>query len=242
MELNKLDGATVAELSRSLRVPRASLYRILETLCRDGFLERHPADHRYRLTIRVRSLSAGFSDDHYLAAIARPDLEAVTRLLRWPVSLGTLAGTEVVVRESTDDQSPLAAYHFGIGYRMSVLTTATGLCLLAHLGRARRDALLEELTRRNPDTAMSARERASLENRLREIRTRGFCALDRRRLTTDATSIAVPVLDSAAVVRAAITLRFAKAAVAQPVAIAKFVPRLRQAARRIAARATELPR
>jgi IclR family mhp operon transcriptional activator len=240
--LNRLESATVAELSSALHVPRASLYRVVETLHKEGFVERHPSDHHYRLTAKVRSLSAGFTDDHFLAAVARPDLIAVTRLLRWPVSLGMLSGTEVVVRASTDDQSPLAADHFDIGYSMSVLTTATGLCVLAHLDRARRDALLAELSQRSPRSALSARERSALENRLREIRARGFCTLDRRRQATDATSIAVPVVDDRGLVRGAITLRFAKAAVALPLAIAKFVPVLREAAHRIAVRAADTHR
>ena len=77
----------------------------------------------------------------------------------------------------------------------------------------------------------------TLESRLREIRNRGFCTLDRRRQSTDATSIAVPVSVPGGPVRGAITLRFAKAALTLPAAIARFVPAMREAAHRIAARA-----
>ena len=239
--LNRVESAGIAEFSRTLRVPRASLYRVLDTLCKDGFVEHQPSDQRYRLTARVRELSAGFSDDLYLAAVARPELAAVTRQLRWPVSLGMLSGTEVVVRASTDEESPLAADHFAIGYRMSVLTTATGLCVLSHLDSAGRQRLLDEIARRDPEKALSGRELAALEGRLREIRTRGFCTYDRRRQITAATSIAVPVIDAGGVVRGAVTLRFAKAAVTPPAAVSKFVPALREAAHRIALGAARSP-
>ena len=161
----------------------------------------------------------------------------ITRSLRWPVSFGMLEGTEVVVRESTDDASPLAADHFGKGYRMSVLTTATGLCVLAHLDRPSRNALLAALASQEGVAVPVGRERTTLEARLREIRYRGFSTLDRRRQSTDATSIAVPVSVPGGPVRGAITLRFAKAALTLPVAIARFVPALREAAHRVAARA-----
>jgi IclR family mhp operon transcriptional activator len=239
--LNRIESAGVAELARTLRVPRASLYRVLDTLRNEGFIEHQPSDQRYRLTAKVRQLSAGFSDDLYLAAVARPELAAVTRQLRWPVSLGMLSGIEVVVRASTDDESPLAADHFAIGYRMSVLTTATGLCVLAHLDPSRRDGLLAELARRDAATAMSAREKATLDGRLREIRTRGFCTYDRRRHSTAATSIAVPIIGAGGVVRGAVTLRFAKAAVTLAAAVSKFVPALREAAHRIALGAAQPP-
>ncbi len=237
LALNEHESATVAELAVELRVPRASLYRVLATLAEEGFVEAYRPDQTWRLTPKVRALSAGFSDDQYLAAVARPELLSITRSLRWPVSFGMLAGTVVVVRASTDDASPLAADRFNIGYRMSVLTTATGLCVLAHLDRPARDALLVALASQGVAAVPTGRERTTLEVRLREIRNRGFSTLDRRRQSTDATSIAVPVSLPGGPVRGAITLRFAKAALALPVAIARFVPQMREAARRIAARA-----
>jgi IclR family mhp operon transcriptional activator len=237
LALNERESATVGELSRTLRVPRASLYRVLETLAGEGFVEAHRLDQTWRLTPKVRALSAGFSDDQYLAAVARPELLSITRSLRWPVSFGTLAGTAIVVRASTDDASPLAADRFSIGYRMPVLTTATGLCVLAHLDRPTRNAFLAALASQGGPAVPVGRERTTLEARLREIRNRGFSTLDRRRQSTDATSIAVPVSVPGGPVRGAITLRFAKAALALPVAIARFVPVMREAAHRIAARA-----
>jgi IclR family transcriptional regulator, mhp operon transcriptional activator len=237
LALNERESATAGELARLLRVPRASLYRVLETLAGEGFVEAHRPDQTWRLTPKVRALGAGFSDDQYLAAVARPELLSITRSLRWPVSFGMLAGTSIVVRASTDDASPLAADRFSIGYRMSVLTTATGLCVLAHLDRPSRDALLAALAGEGVAAVPAGRERTTLEARLREIRNRGFCTLDRRRQSTDATSIAVPVSVPGGPVRGAITLRFAKAALALPVAIASFVPAMREAAHRIAARA-----
>jgi IclR family mhp operon transcriptional activator len=237
LALNERESATVADLARALRVPRASLYRVLSTLAEEGFVEAHRPDQTWRLTPKVRALSAGFSDDQYLAAVARPELLSITRSLRWPVSFGTLAGTAIVVRASTDDASPLAADRFSIGYRMPVLTTATGLCVLAHLDRPSRNALLAALASQGVSAVPAGRERTTLEARLREIRNRGFSTLDRRRQSTDATSIAVPVSVPGGPVRGAITLRFAKAALALPAAIARFVPAMREAAHRIAARA-----
>lgn len=237
--LNEVESATVAELARSIRVPRASLYRVLATLIDEGFIESDHGDQRYRLTPKVRSLSAGFSDDLYLAAIARPELLSITRALRWPVSFGMLAGTEIVVRATTDDASPIAADRFGIGYRMSLLTTATGLCVMAHLERRERMALLELMAKQGSSAVPTGRERLTLETRLREIRDRGFSTVDRRRQSTEATSIAVPVRTLQGAVKGAITLRYAKAALALPAAIARFVPVMRDAAHRIATRAGE---
>ena len=58
--LNLRDGATVSEVAQEIRLPRTTVYRILETLCSAGFVFRDAADDRYRLTILVRGLSHGF--------------------------------------------------------------------------------------------------------------------------------------------------------------------------------------
>ena len=234
--LNKRESASVADIRQALRIPRASLYRILEALIAEGYIYQHRSDHRYRLTLQVLALSEGFSDGQHLASVAHPFLALVTQRLKWPVSFGTLSGLDLVVRENTDDESPLATDKFKIGYRMPLLTTATGLCILAHLEAGSRDAVLSALAQREPGSALSARERTALEQRLRDTRTRGYATYDRRRQRTDATSISVPVIDTEAGVRGAVTLRFAKAAVTQAVAVGTFVPVLVEAAGRIAAR------
>ena len=234
--LNRRESASVPDICAALKIPRASLYRILDALVDEGYLYQHRSDHRYRLTLQVLTLSEGFSDGQHLASVARPFLALVTQKLRWPVSFGTLSGLDLVVRENTDDESPLATDKFKIGYRMPLLTTATGLCILAHLDPGSRDAALAALAEREPAAALSSRERATLEQRLRDFRLRGYATYDRRRQRTDATSIAVPVVDAEGAVRGAVTLRYASAAVRQTIAVSTFVPVLAEAASRIAAR------
>src|SRR5665213_1932340 len=70
--LNLRDGATVSEVAHEIRLPRTTVYRILETLCNAGYVFRDAVDDRYRLTILVRALSAGFADESWLTQIAKP--------------------------------------------------------------------------------------------------------------------------------------------------------------------------
>ncbi len=240
--LNKAESASILEVSKALAIPRATLYRILETLVSDGYLEQHRSDHRFRLTPRVRELSEGFSDAQLLASIARPFLSLVTQKLSWPVSLGALHGLDVVIRENTDDLSPLATDRFNVGYRMPLLTTATGLCILAHIDLASRNAMLAALAERDAKAALGTRARATLEKKLASVRGQGFASYDRLRQRTVATSIAVPIVDAGDNVRAAVTLRYAKDAVPAATAVREFVPVLQQAAERIATRIPSEPR
>jgi IclR family mhp operon transcriptional activator len=106
--LNLRDGATVSEVAQEIRLPRTTVYRILETLCNAGFVFRDPSDDRYRLTIMVRALSGGFDDEAWVTQIAKPLINELCREIVWPISISTLSGTTMMVRETTDHSSPVA--------------------------------------------------------------------------------------------------------------------------------------
>ena len=130
--LNLRDGATVSEVAQEIRLPRTTVYRILETLCNAGFVFRDAADERYRLTILVRGLSDGFDDEAWVTQIAKPLINDLCRDIVWPVSIATLSGTTMLVRESTDHGSPMALERYPAGFRAPLLTTATGRVYLAN--------------------------------------------------------------------------------------------------------------
>src|SRR5476651_172140 len=88
--LNLRDGATVSEVAQEIRLPRTTVYRILETLCDARFVTRDAADDRYRLTIMVRALSGGFDDETWVTHIAKPLIHDLCREIVWPVSIATL--------------------------------------------------------------------------------------------------------------------------------------------------------
>src|SRR4030081_309738 len=94
--LNLRDGATVSEVAHEIRLPRTTVYRILETLCDAGFVFRDTADDRYRLTTLVRALSGGFDDEAWVAQIVKPVIHELCREIVWPVSVATLSGTTMI--------------------------------------------------------------------------------------------------------------------------------------------------
>src|SRR6202453_2849610 len=114
--LNTRDRATASEIAHEIRLPRTTVSRNLETLCSAVFVFRDESDDRYRLTIMVRSLSEGFDDEAWVSRIAKPLIEELGRELVWPVSIATLSGTTLVVRETTDHSSPLATDRYSAGH------------------------------------------------------------------------------------------------------------------------------
>jgi IclR family transcriptional regulator, mhp operon transcriptional activator len=231
--LNLRDGATVSEVAHEIRLPRTTVYRILETLCNAGFVFRDASDDRYRLTIRVRALSGGFDDEAWVTQIAKPAILDLCREIVWPVSIATLSGTTMVMRETTDHMSPRAVERYSAGFRVPLLTTATGQAYLAFCSTSQRETLVDILARSTREEDKMARApRADFERMLADIKAQGYATTSSTRRLVEEISVSVPVLLGDRVL-ACLTVRFASSAVPLKTGLERFLPKLRQCAARI---------
>ena len=229
--LNLRDGATVSEVAHEIRLPRTTVYRILETLCDSGFVLRDAADERYRLTILVRNLSAGFDDEAWVR-IAKPHLFELGDSIVWPVYIASLRGTQLMVRETTDHASPLAIERCSAGMLLPLLTTSSGHVYLACCADEQRAALLEILGRSKHDEDRLARDHGEIQRLLAETRAMGYASAARTRRLVEELSISVPVaLQNQAL--AVLTVRFAASAVPLKAGLERFLPKLRHCAAKI---------
>jgi IclR family mhp operon transcriptional activator len=226
--LNSRDGATVSEVAQEIRLPRTTVYRILETLCNSGFVFRDAADDRYRLTVEVRRLRHGVDDDAWVSQIAKPHIDELCRDIVWPVSIATLSGSAMMVRESTDHETPLAIERYSAGFRSPLLSSAAGLVFLACSPEDERNALIDILARSNKEDDKPARApRAELQHMLAEIKREGYATSTKTRRLVDEVSLGVPV-NSHERVFASLTVRFITSAVPLKTALERFLPKLRQ--------------
>jgi IclR family mhp operon transcriptional activator len=231
--LNLRDGATVSEVAQEIRLPRTTVYRILETLCNTGFAFRDSADDRYRLTIQVRGLCEGFEDDAWVTQTARPLIHELCREIVWPVSVATLSGTAMMLRETTDHVTPLAMERYVAGFRMPLLSSAAGRTYLAFCAASERDNLIEQLARSNTEENKAARgPRQELQRQLADIKAQGYATTTRARRLAEEVSVGIPVMVHDHVL-AVLTLRFVPSAAPHKVAVESYLPKLRHCAAQI---------
>ncbi len=233
--LNQRSSATVGEMEQLLSIPKATIYRILAVLTRDGFVYRHGAGNCFRLTQKVKVLSAGLMDGQHLPSLMRPFLEATTQQLRWPASFCTLSDVDLIVQDNTDYESPLAVDRFPTGHQIPLLNTASGMCILAQLGRRVRNDIFHRLLAAGIEAVPTGRDRLALERQLNLFKKQGFAICHRRRQHTEASTISVPIIISGTVTPGALTIRYARAAVKGTAAIQEFVAVLRASAAKMAA-------
>ncbi len=196
------------------------------------------SDDRYRLTIMVRALSGGFDDEAWVTQIAKPFIHDLGREIVWPVSIATLSGTTMMMRETTDHASPLAIERYSAGFRLPLLTTAAGRVYLAFCPAPaarhahRRAGALRQGRRQAGTRQRGPGSPADLLRMLADIKTQGYAATSRTRRLVEEISVSVPVLLEDRVL-ACLTVRFGAAAVPLKTGIERFLPKLRQCAARI---------
>src|ERR1700676_1627974 len=230
--LNRLERAAINTLANAVRLPRTTTYRILETLRLAGYVERDPHDDCYRPTILVRSLSDGFDDQAMVAYVAKPHLAALGEQIVWPVAVATPSGAAMVIRETTDRQSPLALEQYGAGISVPMLTSAAGRAYLAYCTAQQRETLLELLSRSSLPEDRLVRSRAEVERILNETRAQGFGMAQRARRVSEEISLAIPVRAKDRVL-ATVSVRYAATAVPLRTAVDQFLPKIRDAVAKI---------
>lgn len=228
-KLNGRHGATVTDIARAIKLPRTTAYRVLETLCVAGVAIRHPADDRYRLTLKVRALADGFEDEPWIPEIARPILAKSAKDNSWPLAVATLHGASMLIREAAEREGPRQEGR-APALRASLLESSAGRLLLALSGDDQRSTLLDVLTRSERPEDRLARDKDQLNRILAEIRNNGWALYDDT--ASPELSLALPILIRNRML-GALLMRFTRGALNSEQAVEKYVPMLRRAAEEI---------
>ncbi|TVR24845.1 MAG: IclR family transcriptional regulator [Nitriliruptor sp.] len=162
---------TAGAIGRDLAIPRSSLYHLLTTLEREGFVAHVSPPGRYELGVAAFELGSAYQRQAGLERLGRPLLARLVARTGCTGHLGILDDTEVVylIREDPRDPLPLITE---VGVRLPAHLTASGRCLLAA-----RSLLPVEATysHRTALTSRTGRGPKGLTNLRRQL------VLDRRR-------------------------------------------------------------
>jgi IclR family mhp operon transcriptional activator len=172
--LNRYGSATALTLARETGVPRATVYRLLQTLFDDGYVGRGSADDRFHLRLKVCGLSEGFEDEQWITAIAGPALLELTRRTAWPCDVSTLDGLKLVIHETTHRIAPLSIDRNMVGEELPILGSASGLAYISFAPKGERDALLALLARSSDPHDALARDAVQVSRLIAATRRRGY--------------------------------------------------------------------
>jgi DNA-binding IclR family transcriptional regulator len=184
-------ASTVSQLALALDLPRATLYRLLNTL-----MQRHwvvQSGSTYELTPRLRELLHEEGGDEEAALIERvtPLLHRLVSETRETAHLAALDGDRVVYLAKVDSPHPIRMFS-RVGWRGPLHATAAGKVLLAAADASLLERICDEgLERFTPKTIV---QRQRLEAELAQVRAQGH-AVDDEELIDGLTCVSVPILD-----------------------------------------------
>ena len=193
---------TLAELSKQVRVPKGTLYRLLETLCASEFLEQD-ALGVYNLGVKAFEVGSAYLAQLDFPQSARRNLEELAATCRETASLGVLSHGEVVYVAIERAQREIGIQS-QVGTRHPAHCTALGKVMLADLSDAAVERLLEQ-TGMPGLTEHTITSPAAMLAELQEVRQRGY-ALDNEERAYGVKCIAAPIRDDTGRVVGAISV------------------------------------
>ncbi|MDH2329187.1 IclR family transcriptional regulator C-terminal domain-containing protein [Cereibacter sp. SYSU M97828] len=138
--------ATAAELAQSANLDRTTVYRILETLRHEGYVNFDAEARTFSLTVMVRQLADGFTDRDIVRQSAAIELQSLTADVKWPSDFATFHMGAMIIQESTHTRSPYSIHRAMIGRKRPVMRSALGRAVLAASPRDERERMLELVT------------------------------------------------------------------------------------------------
>ena len=197
------EGLSNAEISRKLQIPKSSASYILRTLETRGYLHRDGDSGRYRVGLKILSLSRGALSGIDVREVALPIMRHLVEKTKLTCHLAILDGADAVYIEKVEPEGFIKMDTW-VGRRMRVHATSVGKALVAHIQQERLEKILAEagMEKRTSKTITTL---PRLLKDLEKVRTQGY-AVDDEENNMGARCVGAPVFNQQGAIEAAVGL------------------------------------
>ena len=197
------DGLSNAEISRKLQIPKSSASYILRTLETQAYLNRDPESGRYRVGLKILSLSRGALSGIDVREVALPIMRHLMEKTTLTCHLAILDGPEAVYIEKVEPQGFIRMDTW-VGRRMRVHATSVGKALVAYIPQERLERILSNggMEKR---TAKTITTLPRLLKELEKVRAQGY-AVDDEENNLGARCVGAPIFNQSGAVEASLGL------------------------------------
>ena len=192
----------ISELSRAVRLPKATVHRLVTVLVGRGFLARDPVTAQYRVGLTPFRLGNLFLSQTHVGQAALPVIHELARLTGETVNLNVVIDLHRVCIEKAESTHDIR-HAVELGRPMPLHAGASGKVLLAHLSEDEIQAVIGAGVARLTGRTIVAPAR--LRRSLAEIRRRGYAVTSDERVE-GASAVSAPVRDGTGRVVAGLTI------------------------------------
>ena len=179
------------ELQSASPLPKATLYRLVRTLCRQRMLSFDPDRRVYGLGVRLVRLAHNAWEQSSLAPVARPHLESLSRAVRETVHLAQLDSAHVLYVDKMNAERPITMYSEA-GKVGPAYCTGVGKVMLAFLEEpVLSETLAQQSFHRFTENTIVTED--ALRAELAGIRAHGY-GVDREEHEPGIICVAAPIL------------------------------------------------
>lgn len=219
---------SAGELAAAVGLPRPTVYRLLQTLCAEGWVAQN--GRSFVIGASVLWLAARRLEQLELRSVGRPLLVELRDRTGETVHLGVLEAGQVVYVEKLESPGPLRMASM-VGRIVPAHSTALGKAMLAYLPREQVERIVERhgLVRRTPNTITDP---ARLFQELAAIRARGY-SIDNVENEEGIRCVGAAIFDHRGRVAGAVSVSGSVASISLERARRELAPLVRETAQRI---------
>ncbi|MGH9521712.1 MAG: IclR family transcriptional regulator [Terriglobales bacterium] len=162
---------TVSELHRQFKIPKSSVYAILQTLKARGYVSKDDMD-QYSLSLRLFTLGISLIENLDLRKGTHALLEELTQKAQLTGHIGVLDGKEAVYIDKAEVLTAVRLTTW-LGRRVPLHSTSMGKAMLAFLPEAEVDAVLGKGPLQKL-TSKTITNPAQLKLELAKVRAQGY--------------------------------------------------------------------
>src|SRR5260370_34059473 len=186
------EGIRNVEISRKLKIPKSSASYILRKVETQGYLTRDAESGKYRVGLKILSLSRGALGGRDVRGVALPIMRHLTHQTGLTCHLAVLDGPEAVSIEKVEPEGFIRMDTW-VGRRMRVHATSVGKALVAYIPQEQLEQTLRKIgmEKRTPKTISPL---PRLLKELEKVRTQGY-AVDDEENNLGARCLGAPIFD-----------------------------------------------
>ncbi|MBP6019316.1 MAG: helix-turn-helix domain-containing protein [Burkholderiaceae bacterium] len=182
--VNTQGPAGLSQIWRSTGLPKATVFRLLESLRATGYLVYDEKAQTYQVGLRTLALSNNVSYERQLLQMSAPVMTGFRETLGWPSDLAVFQHDKMVIVD-TNRQPGMLSANRSIGSRVPMMASATGRVYLASIGASEREKLLGELRLSTDPFEQLAKDISATDQLLDETASRGYALSDQEFLKTN---------------------------------------------------------